>query len=89
MACTWSAPTSWASEGQLALGCSLADDQASPALLQRCVQLLQALEQELGARPGGVTPVEQALVEAERADQPVVGVQRGAQRGLVVHPQVA
>ena len=49
----------------------------------------EALEQELRARAGGVPTVQQAVVEAEHRHDPVVRVQRGAQRGVVVDAQVA
>jgi len=75
--------------GQLALGGPVADHQSAAALAQRCVDVAQALEHEL--RPGarGVAAVEQAVVQAEHTHDALRGVERGAQRGVVVHAQVA
>ncbi len=74
---------------QLALGRAVADHEARTALAERRVQIAQALEQELGSRPGRVAAVQQPVVEAEHGDDPVVAVQRGAQRGVVAHAEVA
>ena len=63
--CTSSAASSPASCGELALGRSAADHEAAAALGQRGVELGQAVEQELGARAGGVAAGEQPVVEAE------------------------
>ena len=74
---------------ELALGLAVADRQPAAALAQLAVEVGQALEQELGPRPGLVAAVEQPVVEAEDADDPLVLVERRAQRRVVAHPQVA
>ena len=51
---------------QLALGPAAADHEARPALAELAVEVGEALEQELGPRPGRVAPVQEAVVEAER-----------------------
>jgi hypothetical protein len=60
---------------QLALGRAMADRQASAALPQRRVEVAQAIEQELGARAGAVTPVQQAIVQAEDGHHPLVAIE--------------
>lgn len=74
---------------QLALRRAVPHDEPAAPLLERPVQILQALEQELGPRPGRVAAVKQALVEAEGRHHAIVALERGAQRGVVVHAQVA
>ena len=72
--------------GQLAFGWAVAhDEQATEPL----VEVREALEQELGARAGGVAAAQQPVVEAEHRHDVAPGVERRAQRGLVVHAQVA
>ncbi len=72
--------------GQLALGRPTADhEQAAEPL----VQVAEALEHELRARPRGVPAPEEAIVEAEHRHDALGAVERGAERGMVVHAQVA
>ena len=59
------------------------------ALLERLAQVLEAVEQERRPVLALKTAVEQALVEHEHRDHPLELVQRGAQRRVVVHAQVA
>jgi len=75
--------------GQLPPRRSVAQKQPAAALPERGVELAQALEQELCARTRGVAPAEQAVVETEHRHDGAGGVQRRAQRRVVVHPQVA
>jgi hypothetical protein len=71
---------------ELALGRAAPHDQAP---VEGAVQVLQALEHELGARAGGVAAVQQAVVEAEeRHDLAVLG-ERPPEGGVVVDAQVA
>ena len=72
--------------GQLALGRPAADHELA---VEALAQVGQALEHELRARPGGVAPAEQAIVEAEHADHPLAAIERRAQRRMVVQAQVA
>ncbi len=74
---------------QLALGAAVPDHEGAAALAQGRVEVSEALEQELRARPGGVAAVEQAVVEAEERDDRFVGFERRPQRRVVVHAQVA
>ena len=53
---------------QLALGAAVADHEPRPALAEGAIEVGEAFEQELGPRPGGVAPAEQAVVEAEPPD---------------------
>jgi hypothetical protein len=70
---------------QLALGGSVAvHDPAEPL-----VELVEALEHEARARGGRVSPVQQPRVEAEHGHDPLVRVERRAQRRVVVRAQVS
>ena len=75
--------------GQLALGSPAADHEARPAPAELAVEVGEALEQELGARPGRVAPVQEPVVEAERRDDAVGLVERGPQRRVVADAKVA
>src|SRR4051794_28356751 len=59
------------------------------ALAQRGVEVVEAVEQELRARTRRVAAAEQAVVEAEHGHDALVGVERRAQRRVVVDAQVA
>ena len=74
---------------QLALGRAAADHEPGPAVAQLAVEIGEALEQELRPRPGGVPAVQQAVVEAEDRDDPIVVVERRPQGRVVANPQVA
>ena len=74
---------------QLTLGLASRDHEVPAALLERAAQVLQALEHELRARPGRVPAVQERVVEHEHRHHALVGVQRRAQRRVVVHAQVA
>jgi hypothetical protein len=54
----------------------VADHESRPAVAQLTVEIGEALEQELRPRPGGVPAVQQAVVEAEDRDDPIVLVER-------------
>jgi hypothetical protein len=72
---------------KLGLGPAMADEQPAPAAAQPAVEIAEALEHELGAGPRGVAAFEQAVVEAEHRDHPLVGT-RGLERRMVVQAQV-
>jgi hypothetical protein len=74
---------------QLALRPAVTHHQAAAALLERAVEVRQALEQELRPRARGVAAVQEAVVEAEDRHDPLVALQRHAQCRVVVHAQVA
>ena len=65
---------------QLALRRPAADHELA---VQALAQIGEALEHELRARPGGVAPAEQALVEAEHAHHPLAAIERRAQGRMV------
>jgi hypothetical protein len=67
----------------------VAHDQAAAPVAQAGVELAEALEQELGARSGGVPAAQQSIVEAEDRDHRAGGVQSGAEPRMIVQPQVA
>ncbi len=75
--------------GQLALGSPAADHEARPAPAELAVEVGEALEQELGARPGRVAPVQEPVVEAEDRDDAVGLVERRPQRRVVADAEVA
>jgi hypothetical protein len=75
--------------GQLALGRPPAQQQPAAALAQLAVELGEALEQELRARPRCVAAVQQGLVEAEDRHHALALLQRRRQRRVIVHAQVA
>ena len=74
--------------GQFPLGRAVPDDQPGAALRELPVQVGQALQQERGARPGGVPPVQQAVVQAEHRHDLLVAGQRRAERRVIVHAEV-
>ena len=74
---------------QLVLGRAPADHEATAALGERSVEVGQAVEQELGAGPGGVAPGKEPVLEAEDRHHALVALERRPQRGVVVDPQVA
>ena len=74
---------------ELAFRLAAGEHEVPAALLQRLAQLLQALEHELRARAGGVPAVQQRVVEHEHRHHALARVERGAQRRVVVHAQVA
>ncbi len=53
------------------------------------IEILEAFEQELRPRPGGVAPVKEAVVEAEHGYEVLDAGGRSEQRLLVVNAQVA
>jgi hypothetical protein len=71
------------------LGSPRAQNEPTSALAERVRQVLQALEQELGSRSGGVAPAEQSVVEAEDRDDPLARLKRSGERRVIVHAQVA
>ena len=66
-----------------------AHDQPAAALAQLAVERPQAVEQVLRAVGRAEAPAEQAGVEHEQRHDLVVLAQRGDERRVVVHPQVA
>ncbi len=72
--------------GQLTLGRPAPDHQGT---VQPLAQIGEALEHELGPGAGGVTAVEQAVVEAEDGHHPPGRVERRSQRRVIVHAQIA
>ncbi len=53
------------------------------------VEVSQALEQELRARPGCVSAVQEPVIQTEHGHHLLVGVERGAQGRVLVDTQVA
>ena len=86
---TASAPISFARLGDLALGLAVADHQPGAPVAKLRVELRQALQEKLGARPGLVAAVEQAVVEAEDRNDALMAVEGRAQRGMVADPKIA
>lgn len=74
---------------ELALGAAVADDERAAASAQGAVEVRQRLEQELSARTGGMTTVQEAVVEAEDRHHLVMVGERRTQGGVVVQAQVA
>jgi hypothetical protein len=71
---------------QLPLGRAVPEDERA---VEPRVEVRQAVEHELGARPGRVAAAQQPIVEAEHRHHPLAAVERGPQGGMVVHAQVA
>ena len=65
------------------------DDQPRVALLERSVQIAQALEQELRPSARGVPAVDQPVVDDEDRHEPVGAPPRRLQRRMVMDAQVA
>ncbi len=74
---------------ELPLGLAVTDDEPRATITKRLVELGEALKQELGAGARLVAPVQQPVVEAKDRNDPLVAVERRAQRGMVADPQVA
>ncbi len=74
--------------GQFPLGRPVPDDQARAALRELPVQVGEALQQESGAWPGRVPPMQQPVVQAEHGHDLLVPGQRRAERRVVVHAEV-
>jgi hypothetical protein len=72
--------------GQLTLG-RPAPQHEDPA--EPLVEVRQAFEHEPRARTGRVAAAQEPLVEAEHGNDALAAIQCGAQRGVVVHAQVA
>ncbi len=75
--------------GQLTLRPAVADHQARAPLAERAIEVGQALEQELGSRPGAVAAAEQAVVEAEDADDRAMALERRPHRRVVADAKIA
>jgi len=74
---------------QLALRRAVADHEPRASVAKGAIEVLEALEHELRARPGPVTPGKDAIVEAENGHDTLVGVEGGAQGGVIVQAQIA
>jgi hypothetical protein len=68
---------------------TLPHHEPAPALSQRVVEVVKALEQKLGSGPGAVAAAKEPGVEAEQRDDPFVGGQRSAQGGVVIDAEIA
>ena len=86
--CTSSAPTSRASVVSSSSGRPRRTISPEPRSRRPRVEIGQALEQELGPRPRGVSPAKQAIVEAEHRHHAFVALGRAPERGMVVHAEV-
>ncbi len=75
--------------GDLPLRGTVADHQAAAPGLERLIQVGQALEQELGARPGGVAASQEPVVGAEDRDEMVGLIAGGFEGGVIVDAEVA
>jgi hypothetical protein len=73
---------------QLALGRAAANHQARAEPSKALVEVAEALPQELRPGPRRVSPVQQAVVEAEDRDHPVAGVERSAEGRVVANAKV-
>ena len=72
--------------GQLTLWRSVPDDEPAATFGEARVELAQALEHELGPRPGGVTAVQQPVVEAEGRHEAIGAAAGCRERRVVVQP---